>query len=190
MALLLAFAVSREIIDRFVYVSQKLTFCSVVVFNTFGALSCTIITDRQCKQIEAKPANWVKPSDIFNLKKENKKFFMVHVLGKIQVTLPGKAQQPLEQRYPFISMCAVFWVSKQWYGCQCLGFLTYAHNLIDAIANGNWMDTVRESALEVDSGRKIPCRTLGLEPTSILHLAFQPGMLLTELALPHYYDLQ
>ena len=37
----------------------------------------------------------------------------------------GKAQQPQEQRYPFLSVCAVFLcVSEQWYGFQCLGFLT------------------------------------------------------------------
>ena len=31
----------------------------------------------------------------------------------------GKAQQSQEQRYPVLSVCAVFWVSRQWYGCQC-----------------------------------------------------------------------
>ena len=33
----------------------------------------------------------------------------------------GKVQQPQEQRYPFLSVCAVFLcTSKQWYGCQCV----------------------------------------------------------------------
>ena len=52
-----------------------------------------------------------------------------------------------------------FGVSRQGYGCQCLGFLTYAQMLMHAIAQGGCMDTLRKSALEVDSRTKIPCRT-------------------------------
>ena len=37
--------------------------------------------------------------------------------------------------------------------------LTCSQMLMHAIANGGCTDTVRESALKVDSGRKIPCRT-------------------------------
>ena len=51
-----------------------------------------------------------------------------------------------------------FPVSKQWYGCQCLGFLTCAQMLMCATACV-LTDTVTESALETDSGRKIPCCT-------------------------------
>ena len=50
-----------------------------------------------------------------------------------------------------------FRVSKQ--RCQRLRFLTCAQTLMRAIAHGGCKDTVRESAPEVDSGRKIPCRT-------------------------------
>ena len=50
-------------------------------------------------------------------------------------------------------------MSNQWYGCLCLGCLTCTQMLMPAIAYGGCTDTVRESALEVDSGRKIPCRT-------------------------------
>ena len=45
------------------------------------------------------------------------------------------------------------------YGCQCLGALTCAQMLMHAIAHGGCTDTARESALKVDSARKIPCRT-------------------------------
>ena len=38
------------------------------------------------------------------------------------------------------------------YGCQCLGFLTWAQMLMHAIAHGGCMGTVTESALKVDSG--------------------------------------
>ena len=53
----------------------------------------------------------------------------------------------------------IFFVSKQRYGCQCLGSLTCAQMLMHAIAHGGCTDTVRESALKIDSGRKIPLRT-------------------------------
>ena len=51
-----------------------------------------------------------------------------------------------------------------------------------AIAHGGWTDTVRESALEVDSGRKeIILPHSGLEPTSLSRQAFQSDALPTEL---------
>ena len=52
-----------------------------------------------------------------------------------------------------------FRLSKQRYGCQCLGFLTCAQMLMHAIAHGGCTDTVRESEPQVDSERKIPCLT-------------------------------
>ena len=63
-----------------------------------------------------------------------------------------------EQHYPFL-LCLVFYfrVSKQWYGCQCLGFLTCTQMLTCAIAHRACMDTTRESAPKVDFGRNIPC---------------------------------
>ena len=60
--------------------------------------------------------------------------------------------------------CCIFQVpvSKQWYGCQCFGFLTWAPMHKGAVA---WMNIGRESVLKVDSGRKIPCRKYqGVEP--------------------------
>ena len=39
------------------------------------------------------------------------------------------------------------------------GFLSCAQLLMHAIAHGGCTDTERESALKVDSGKKIPCRT-------------------------------
>ena len=50
-------------------------------------------------------------------------------------------------------------MSKQRYGCLCLGFLTCTQLLLHVIARMGWTDTVKESALNVDSGRKIPCCT-------------------------------
>ena len=57
-------------------------------------------------------------------------------------------------------------------------FLTCAQMLMHAIAHGDCTDSVTESALEVDSGRKILCHTV-----SVLRLAFQLDALPTELRL-------
>ena len=50
-------------------------------------------------------------------------------------------------------------VSKQWCGCQRLGFVTCAKTLLRAIALGGCTGTVRQSPMKADSGRKIPRRT-------------------------------
>ena len=88
--------------------------------------------------------------------------FSLSLVGNwgIGVAFSGKVQQPQEQRYPFLSVCAVVsCVQTIVCGCQCLGFLTCAQLLMHAIAQGSYTDTVRESALGVNSGRKIPWRT-------------------------------
>ena len=69
---------------------------------------------------------------------------------------------------------------------KCLGFFL---TLRQAISHGGRADTVRESAPEFDSRRKkkkkkkkknLPHR--GLEPASVLHLAFQSDAVPTELS--------
>ena len=57
------------------------------------------------------------------------------------------------------SACGIFVCPNKRYGCQCLGSLTCAQMLVHAIAHEGCTDTVRESALRANSGRKIPCRT-------------------------------
>ena len=91
-----------------------------------------------------------------------------------------KAQQPKEQRYPFLSVCAVFSCVQIF---VWLGFLTCAQMimLMHAIAHGGCTETVRESALEVDSGRKIPCCTGDSNPREYCARAFQSDALPTEL---------
>ena len=80
-------------------------------------------------------------------------------MREIYVVLLGKAQQPLSSATHSNQCVQYVPVSKQWYGCQCLGFLTRAQMLIQAIAHWGRTDTVRQSALEADSGRKILCST-------------------------------
>ena len=55
-----------------------------------------------------------------------------------------------------------------------------------AIAHEGCADTFRESAPEVDSAGKIPCRTGDSNPRQVLRLAFQWNALPAELSqLPH-----
>ena len=75
-----------------------------------------------------------------------------------------------------------FHVSKHSYGCQCLGFLTSAQMLMRAITLGGCTDTVRESALEVDSGRQIPSRTGNSNPRQYYTWRFHSDALPTELS--------
>ena len=50
-------------------------------------------------------------------------------------------------------------MSKHSHGCQCLGFLACTQMLMQLDARRGFMNTIRDSALEVASGRKMPCRT-------------------------------
>ena len=71
-----------------------------------------------------------------------------------------RLQQPQEQRYPFLTVRSVFSCLHTRVWLRCVGFfLTCTQMLKHAIAHEGCTDTVRESALKVDSGRKIPCRT-------------------------------
>ena len=67
-----------------------------------------------------------------------------------------------------------------------LGILNVHKMLMHSIAHVDCTaNTVRESALEADSGEKRPLPHRGLEPTSVLRLAFQSDALSTsELSRP------
>ena len=52
-------------------------------------------------------------------------------------------------------------VSKQWYSCQCLRFLTWVQMLMHAIAQGDCTYTVRESALKAFDTRNKISRLFG-----------------------------
>ena len=77
-------------------------------------------------------------------------------------------QQPQEQRYPFLLVCAQYFrVSKQWYGIgsQCVRHLTCVQMLIHATARTRGLyGRIRESALKGDIGRKLPCHTRDSNP--------------------------
>ena len=80
-----------------------------------------------------------------------------------------------------------FCVSKQWYGRQCLRFLTCVQMLMHAIAHGGCTDTVRQSALEVDSGRTIPCLTGDSNPHQYCVWLF--SRTLYQLSYPHTWAI-
>ena len=94
--------------------------------------------------------------------------------------------------YPFLSLCAVFSCVQKWYintAASVSGLFTCVQMLMHAIAHGGgggggavWTPYVTESAQEVDSGRKMLCRTGDSKPVSVLRLAFQSDALATELS--------
>jgi len=73
---------------------------------------------------------------------------------------------------------------KKWCSCQGLGLLTCPQLLIHTIPNRGCTNTTRESALKVDSGRKIPLLCFGIKSTSVWCLAFRSNALATELPCP------
>ena len=84
-------------------------------------------------------------------------------------------QQPQEQRYPLLPVCAVFkWVqTKVWLQLQRI--FTCAQILMHRIAHGSCTDTVREFALIADSER-IPCRTRESNlPQRLYQLSYIPA---------------
>ena len=74
--------------------------------------------------------------------------------GKFGSPYLDKAQQPQEQRYPLLAVCAVFSCVQ-----KLVRFVTCSQMLIRVSAHGSCMDTVSEYAVKIYSGRKIPCRT-------------------------------
>ena len=93
-------------------------------------------------------------------KKKKKKSTSLIPCGKFGWPYLGKATTAARAALPIPnSACGIFVCPNKRYGCQCLGSLTCAQMLVHAIAHEGCTDTVGESALKVDSGRKIPCRT-------------------------------
>ena len=103
----------------------------------------------------------------------------------IWVALPGQGYSSRKSSATHSHQCVHYFrctvvMAEQWYGCQCLGFLTCSLMLMHAIAHGGCTNAERESALKADSGRLIPCRTGGLIIVSIA-LGFWPTALPTGL---------
>ena len=79
--------------------------------------------------------------------------------GKFGSPYRGKVQQPQEQRYPFLSVCVVFVCVQTMVWLPVFGIFNVRTDVDASIALGGCTDTGRESALQADYGRKIPCRT-------------------------------
>ena len=85
------------------------------------------------------------------------------IYGKFGSPYLGKAQQLQQQQYPFLSMCTVFSCVQTmvWLKADVLFGVFNVRTDVDVCdsTQGGCTDTVRESAPEIDSGEKIPCRT-------------------------------
>ena len=78
----------------------------------------------------------------------------------------GEAQRPQEQPYPFLSVCGVFSCVHTMAWLPVFGIFDTLTDemMMHAVAHAGCSDTERESALEVDSGRKMLCCTGGSNP--------------------------
>ena len=74
--------------------------------------------------------------------------------GKFGLPFLGKIMVATRAALPIPPSVWYFRMSKQCYGCQCLGFSTCAQMLRHVIAHGGCTDTVRQSALKAESARK------------------------------------
>ena len=86
---------------------------------------------------------------------------MFHLMGNLSRldwlgTAAARAALPIP-----VSVCSIFCGSKQWHDCQCMEFLMCAQVFIHDIAHEGCVNTIRESALEVDCGEKSPCHAGG-----------------------------
>ena len=86
----------------------------------------------------------------------------------------GKGQQPQEQRYPFLSVCAVFPMVRTMVQLAVLRIINVGTDVNAFDCTPGCTDTVRETALEaVWEKNSLPHR--GLEPASVLRLGFSVG---------------
>ena len=66
-------------------------------------------------------------------------FYFLFSCGWFSSPYVGWLQQPQDKQYPILPMCVVFpcvQTMKQWYGCQCLGFLANTQLLMQATDTG------------------------------------------------------
>ena len=94
------------------------------------------------------------PPHMHTLKK--KKAFHLSLVGNSGHLIWARLWQPQEQCYPFLTVHVVFSCIQTKVSLPMLGILN-VH--MDVIAHKGYMETIGESALKVDSGRKTSCRT-------------------------------
>ena len=86
------------------------------------------------------------------------KLFFYPSVGNLGHFTYVRLQQLQEQCYTFLPVCAVLLCFQTMVWLQILGIFNVCTDMY-AIAQEGCMDTIKESALKVDSGRKIPCCT-------------------------------
>ena len=106
-------------------------------------------------------------------------YFISMPCGKFRLSYLGKSTAAARWALPIpASVRSMF----MWYGCQCLGFLTCTQMLMHVTTNGGYVNTVRESALKVDWGRKNPCDIRELNLYQYCAMLF--GLTLYQLSCP------
>ena len=113
--------------------------------------------------------------------------FVLHCpVWEIWVALPGCSTAAARAVLPIpTSACSILCVSKQQYGCQCLGFLVCTQMLLmHAMARGLCGHRRRVCAGSLLKEKSLCCNW-GLEPASVSCLAFQSDVLPAESSPPH-----
>ena len=96
----------------------------------------------------------------------------------------GKAQQPQEQRYPFLSACTVFWCVRALAWLPVFGILNVCTDFDACNCAWGLCRHCKRVCTESRLWEKSSLPHQGLEPVSVLRLAFQSGALPTELSCP------
>ena len=96
----------------------------------------------------------------------------------------GKAQQPQEQRYPFLSVCAVFLCVQTMVWLPMFGIFNTHTDVPACNCTQGLYGHRKRVCTESWLWEKNPLLHRGLEPASRLRLAFQSNALPTELSQP------
>ena len=118
----------------------------------------------------------------FLIKKKEEYFFVL--CGKFRSPYLGKAQQPQEQRYPFLSVCAAFTCVQTMVRLSVFKLFNLCTD-VDACVCTQGLYTHRKTACtESRLWEKSPLPHRELEPATVLCLACQLDALPTELSPP------
>ena len=112
--------------------------------------------------------------------------FICWLVGDAALSLGQR--QPQEQCYPFLSMCAVFSCVQTMVWLPMFGIFNVCTDVTSTHAIAHWgcTGTVRESVLEDDSGRKIPCRTWDSNPRQYCDWFFNRTLCQPSYPRPHH----
>ena len=141
------------------HISKKMVLVAVKFSHMYKTLYCVVI---KWSCVDGK--TWVRVFVIFfclcgESSTAYTRFIYVRtslsLAGTFRSPYPGTTQQPQEQRYPFLSVCAVFSYVRTMVWLPVFGICN-VH--VDAYDCMRVLYGHRESPLKVELGRKIPCK--------------------------------